>query len=104
MLIKSDKVRKEDVMAVTTLRQFDEAGTRRIFGYASLHDYYFDASSSRKIENVKVPLLCLNALDDPIAHHECLPVKEVEANPNVVLATTPYGGKFSKAVSCMCLI
>ncbi|SAM03354.1 hypothetical protein [Absidia glauca] len=92
MLIKSDKVRKEEVMAATTLRQFDEAATRRIFDYASVHDYYFDASSSRKIEHIKVPLLCLNALDDPIAHHECLPVKEVEANPNVVLATTPYGG------------
>ncbi|KAI8333037.1 Alpha/Beta hydrolase protein [Chlamydoabsidia padenii] len=92
VLQKSTVVHKNDVMSATTLRAFDEAFTRRMFGYASVHDYYFDASSSRKIEHVKIPLLCLNAQDDPIAHHECLPVDEIKANPNVILALTPYGG------------
>lgn len=29
------------------------------FGYKSVDDYYFDASSSRSIKDVKVPLLCI---------------------------------------------
>jgi predicted alpha/beta-fold hydrolase len=37
-------------------------------------------------------LLCLNALDDPIAAPECIPYDEIKTNPNVVLATTDYGG------------
>ncbi|CAO3577644.1 unnamed protein product [Absidia cylindrospora] len=92
MLIKNENVDEDVVMSATTLRQFDDACTSKMFGYASVDDYYFHASSSRKIEHVKIPLLCLNALDDPIAHHEGLPIQQVQSNSNVVLALTPHGG------------
>ncbi|ORZ25429.1 Alpha/Beta hydrolase protein [Absidia repens] len=92
MLAKNENVNEEEVMSAITIRQFDDACTRKMFGYASVDDYYFDASSSRRIENVKIPLLCLNALDDPISHHEALPIQQVQSNSNVVLALTPHGG------------
>ncbi|CAO3596510.1 unnamed protein product [Absidia cylindrospora] len=92
ILQTNERIDKDNVMRVTTLQEFDEAFTRRMFGYDSTHDYYFDASSSRKIEHVKIPLLCLNALDDPIANYQCLPIEQVQSNPNVILALTPHGG------------
>jgi predicted alpha/beta-fold hydrolase len=40
-----------------------------------------------------VPLLCLNAEDDPISVATSLPTKDViEANDNIILCTTKSGG------------
>ncbi|RCI01911.1 hypothetical protein CU098_010711 [Rhizopus stolonifer] len=86
-LIDSDKI-----MTAQTIREFDDACTRRMFGFTTVDNYYRDASSCRFIEHVKVPLLCLNALDDPIAAASCIPYEEIKINPHVVLATTAYGG------------
>lgn len=91
-MAQGGKVNPEEVMAAQTIQDFDEACTRKMFDYASVSQYYHDASSYRFIEHVKVPLLCMNALDDPIAAARCIPYKEIEANPNVVLATTDTGG------------
>lgn len=44
------------------------------------------------VSDVKVPLLILNALDDPIVPPQCIPYEEVSANTNLVLATTDKGG------------
>ncbi|KAI8098535.1 Alpha/Beta hydrolase protein [Halteromyces radiatus] len=92
VLEKHDKYDREKVMNATTLREFDEHFTSKFFGYSSASAYYHDASSYRKIENVQIPLLCLNALDDPIANGACLPIEQVKANPNVILAVTAQGG------------
>ncbi|KAI9314943.1 Alpha/Beta hydrolase protein [Dichotomocladium elegans] len=92
MLAKHPDVDVDEVMASTTIREFDEACTRKVFGYTTVNNYYRDASSSRWIEHVKIPLLCFNALDDPIALAEGIPYDEIKVNPNVVLATTDYGG------------
>jgi predicted alpha/beta-fold hydrolase len=38
-------------------------------------------------------MLCLNSLDDPIIDNEnAIPFEEVKRNPNLILATTQYGG------------
>ncbi|KAI8368470.1 Alpha/Beta hydrolase protein [Blakeslea trispora] len=92
IITKGGKVDRERTMAAKTIRDFDDACTRRMFGFSTVDNYYRDASSCRFIEHVKVPLLCLNALDDPIAAAECIPYDEIKVNPNVVLATTDYGG------------
>jgi len=41
--------------------------TARLFGYDSYESYYHDASVDRKVHDVQVPLLCLNAADDPFS-------------------------------------
>lgn len=74
-----------------SVRAFDHELTRVTFKYASVDDYYADASSIKKLPNVRVPLLCVSARDDPISI--VVPDKEqVEANPNVILCVTKRGG------------
>ncbi|KAI9276516.1 Alpha/Beta hydrolase protein [Sporodiniella umbellata] len=92
LLEKGGKIDKEQIMSARTIRDFDDACTRRMFDYTTVNNYYRDASSCRFIEHVKVPLLCLNALDDPIAHANSIPYDEIKCNPNVILATTDEGG------------
>jgi predicted alpha/beta-fold hydrolase len=77
-----------------TVRDFDEAVTRVTFGFPSV-DAYYDASSSRRlIGDVRVPLLVIQAEDDPIAVREAVP-RETIANMkhgNVLLVETSGGG------------
>ncbi|KAI8976072.1 Alpha/Beta hydrolase protein [Pilobolus umbonatus] len=92
MMAQGGKIDPEEIMACKTLREFDEACTSKMFDFKNAKAYYHDASSSRFIDRVKIPLLCLNALDDPIAYGEAIPYAEIKSNPNVVLATTDLGG------------
>jgi len=82
----------EAVKRTVTIRDFDEQVTRRVFKYRTVHEYYRMASSSQRILDIKRPFLCLNALDDPVAVAECLPVDEIRENPFGLLATTSRGG------------
>jgi len=82
----------KDVMSCTTVKEFDEAFIRRYYGYMTVGDYYRDASSVGYLHGVKVPLLALNALDDPISHHSALPYDECAANPFTALMVTKRGG------------
>ncbi|XP_057858165.1 uncharacterized protein LOC131067217 isoform X2 [Cryptomeria japonica] len=54
--------------------------------------YYRSCSSAYFVSNVSVPLLCINALDDPVCTREAIPWDECRLNKNVVLATTSHGG------------
>lgn len=55
------------VNAARGLRAFDEAFTRRMFGYNSTDDYYTAATQSGKIHRIRVPTLAINAGDDMLA-------------------------------------
>ena len=75
-----------------TVREFDEAITRRSFGFPTVDAYYEASGSAARVPAVAVPLLCVQAEDDPIALIEATPVEALRANPHCVLVTTPSGG------------
>ncbi|GJP54053.1 hypothetical protein CLOM_g13169 [Closterium sp. NIES-68] len=82
----------ELVARAKTVRDFDVGLTRVSFGYPSVDAYYYDASSCRSIPNVRLPLLCVQALDDPIAPADGIPYSEIEENPFTMLVGTSHGG------------
>jgi hypothetical protein len=61
-------------------------------GWPDVDAYYAGSSSAKRIPNVAIPLLCIQALDDPIAPKEAIPYEALKSNPNCVLVTTPCGG------------
>lgn len=75
-----------------TVRDFDEGLTRVSFGFRSVDDYYSNSSSSDSIKNVSIPLLCIQADNDPIAPSRGIPREDIKANPNCLLIVTPEGG------------
>lgn len=75
-----------------TVRDFDQGLTRVSFGFKSVDDYYFNSSSSHSIPNVQIPLLCIQAANDPIAPSRGIPRKEIKENPHCSLIVTPQGG------------
>ncbi|RKP09574.1 Alpha/Beta hydrolase protein, partial [Thamnocephalis sphaerospora] len=82
----------ERILSAKSVREFDTHLTTIMGGYNTVGDYYRDASSSRWITRVHVPLLCLNAYDDPVTGVEGIPFDEAEFNPFVIMALTKCGG------------
>ncbi|XP_028253816.1 phospholipase ABHD3-like isoform X2 [Parambassis ranga] len=80
------------VLKARTIREFDERFTSLLFGYKSCIEYYHDASPSKKLPNTTVPILCLNAADDPFSPQNAFPVSIVQSLPNVALLLTAHGG------------
>lgn len=77
-----------------TLHDIDSKITAPFWGYESLEAYLSHASSSQDVENVKVPLLAINACDDPFVSKEALGkvIYRASRNPRVILVTTNTGG------------
>ncbi|KAI8049165.1 Alpha/Beta hydrolase protein [Syncephalis plumigaleata] len=82
----------DKILAAKTIRDFDRYATSVLFNYDTVDDYYRDASCSRWVTRVRVPLLCLNASDDPVTSIEGAPYEEAQVNPFVIMATTACGG------------
>jgi predicted alpha/beta-fold hydrolase len=74
------------------LSEIDQRLTIKTFGYTSIQDYYKDSSSKNKIVRIKVPFLILNSLDDPLLNTRLFNYVECLQNPNVIFATTQFGG------------
>lgn len=75
-----------------TLREFDDAATSRLHGFADADDYYGRCSSAAFISGVGVPTLVLHALDDPFLPAAALPRDSLAANPWIQAAVLPRGG------------
>ncbi|OJA21619.1 hypothetical protein AZE42_01663 [Rhizopogon vesiculosus] len=82
-------------LAKPTITMFDEHFTRIGGGssppwpFASANDYYEYASSHNVLSRVRIPLLAINAADDPVVQD--VPM-DAGGNGWVVMALTPYGG------------
>ncbi|KAI0898005.1 AB-hydrolase YheT [Annulohypoxylon nitens] len=74
------------------LYEFDRAYQCPTWGYPTEEAYYRDASSSDSLLAVRIPLLAINATDDPIASNLSIPYIEAASNPYTVLCTTSLGG------------
>ena len=77
---------------VSSVYDFDEQVTRRVWGYASVDAYYDDASSARYLGFIDTPLVAINALDDPLIPAAAIPFDQFSSNPHLLLVTTPCGG------------
>lgn len=53
-------------MATRSMIKFDEYLTRRLLGFTSVVEYYHSLSSKNQLNNIKIPLFCMNSRDDPI--------------------------------------
>ena len=84
-----------DPQAVTqakTIKEFHERLTCKDVGLATPTDYYESVSTHRAIDQVSVPMLSVNSLDDPLIPADCVPLRQIEENPNLVHLMVGGGG------------
>ena len=77
---------------VRTFQDFDDRYTSRLHGVRDAADYWAQASSKQFLTSICVPVLLLNAHDDPFLPPECFPSAEAEENPNLYLEAPARGG------------
>ena len=46
----------------------------------------------RYVWTIKIPVMCLSSVNDPVIPREQIPYDEVKKRPNALLVTTEYGG------------
>lgn len=78
--------------AAKTFREFDDAATGPLHGFAGVEDYYARSSSLFFIGKVATPTLCISAADDPFIPPEVLQKARAAASPAVTCSFTKGGG------------
>ncbi|MGO9372882.1 MAG: YheT family hydrolase [Syntrophobacteraceae bacterium] len=80
------------INGIKSLIDFDSAYTAPAHGFKDAYDYYDKSSCLPYLENIKIPSLLLNALDDPLLSRSCFPFSRAESAPQLYLETPPHGG------------
>jgi predicted alpha/beta-fold hydrolase len=82
----------ERALAARDFREFDDAATAPLHGFASAEDYYRRSSSSGFLDTIRVPTLVVHAADDPFLPASSIPRSALATNPHLVGALTERGG------------
>lgn len=80
------------IMKAETLWEWDDRFTSKMFGFKDWKEYYSDGHSFKKLPYVEIPMLIINAEDDPLSPLDYLPFSEVQENPNLAMILTKTGG------------
>ncbi|MFQ5535943.1 MAG: YheT family hydrolase [Gemmatimonadota bacterium] len=79
-------------LAARTLREFDEAVTAPLHGFAGADEYYRQSSSGRYLSGIRTPTVVLHSEDDPFLPPDAIPRGGLAANPNIRGVITRRGG------------
>jgi predicted alpha/beta-fold hydrolase len=79
------------IAASRTIRDFDDAFTAPVHGFAGVFDYWARASARPLLGGVDLPLLLINARNDPFVPRESLP-GHAEVSASVRLEQPEHGG------------
>lgn len=79
-------------LAARTLRDFDDACTAPLHGFADAGDYYARADVRPHLAQIRVPALLIQARDDPFLPRRATPDAIVADNPHLAAAFTDRGG------------
>jgi abhydrolase domain-containing protein 2 len=71
-VLLSDEVKRKfglnerEISAAATLPELDDAYTRKVHNFPSTHEMYKWSSCINYLHNIEIPIIFLNALDDPL--------------------------------------
>lgn len=82
----------ELLASVTEFDTFDTHFTARIHEYRDAKDFYSSVSADNWMENIQVPTLIINALNDPLLRDRCYPVKLASVHSLLFLEMPARGG------------
>ena len=87
-----EEIDASGVHAVRSFAEFDDRFTARIHGFRDARDYWEQSSARRFLSRIRLPVLLLNALDDPFLTQESFPFAEAHRHSSLVLEAPTNGG------------
>ncbi len=82
----------QQIKNIRNLKDFDDLYTSKAHGFRDALDYYEQCSCKQFLNNIRVPALIINSLDDSFLGEQCYPQQEAEANSSLYLRMPRYGG------------
>lgn len=82
----------EKVKKAATFKEYDGEVTAPIHGFKDAHDYWYQSSSERYLDQIKTPTLLIHAKNDPFLSEKDLPLDKIAASPFLTLILTKDGG------------
>lgn len=82
----------DNVRRISIWRDFDTYFSAPINGYRDADDFYAQASAVNFMPGITVPVLVLNAQNDPMLSPECSPLQLAQQHPYIYLETPLSGG------------
>lgn len=77
---------------IKTLREFDNLFSGPIHGFKDADDFYEYCNPMPFVKQIEIPVLVLNALNDPLLEGECYPYELARNRSNLFLETPSKGG------------
>lgn len=93
-----DRLDMNNLRRVRYWRDFDDFFSAPINGYRDAADFYEQASAVNFMPSITIPVLLLNAQNDPLLSPECSPGWLAESHPHIFLETPATGGHVGFAV------
>jgi predicted alpha/beta-fold hydrolase len=81
-----------DIESIDNFNAFHRRFTLPVYGFSSIDDFYEQATCDQYLEGVEIPLLIVNAQNDPMLGDKCYPIGIIEDIPNVFLEIPKVGG------------
>ncbi|MGD0499584.1 MAG: alpha/beta fold hydrolase [Bryobacteraceae bacterium] len=91
-LCSTGRYRKVDFAGIRTVRDIDDRITAPSFGFGDAAHYYRTQSALGYLAGVRVPVLLVQAKDDPLVPFQVFESEAVRSNPWIHLLAAAHGG------------
>ena len=91
------EIRRSSSGVQRSMRKYDDEVSRKLHGFDTLDSFYRHQSCLHRIDQIRVPMVFMNSLDDPLVHRSVIPVETLQKNPFTALVTTNSGGHLGHA-------
>lgn len=83
---------KAAILKAWTLKEFDYHVYCKLYGIDTFAAFWQKNDPMRDVDDISVPVLCVNSVDDPVSVYENIPMELFEFYPNLLLVTVEKGG------------
>ncbi|XP_070571444.1 protein ABHD15-like [Ptychodera flava] len=88
----SDVIDVDRAFRSKSIAEFEQSVYCKLYGYEDMDTYWEKNDPMREVDEIAVPILCINSMDDPICSKELIPFDLFTMLPNFMLVTTERGG------------
>lgn len=82
----------DKAMSTWTFSEYDQLVYCPFYGYSNMEQFWEMNNPIRDVDDIEVPVLCINSLDDPVSACTDIPYDLFKCYPNFLLVVTNKGG------------